>query len=175
ERLEAAVVRFKNNSEDWIAVIGLYDNRPYEVFTGRAEDMFKFPEYVTKGWVIKVKDEEGNNRYDFQFLDREGYRVLIEGLSRSFNKEYWNYAKLISGVLRHGMPILYVVDLVEGLNVAEDYINTWKNGVVRALKQFVPDGTQAANSACPNCNDPDGLIYKEGCLICKSCGYSECG
>jgi ribonucleoside-diphosphate reductase alpha chain len=175
ERLEAAVVRFKNNSEDWIAVIGLFDNRPYEIFTGRAEDMFKFPDYVTSGWVIKTKDEEGHNRYDLQFLDREGYRITIEGLSRSFNKEYWNYAKLISGVLRHGMPILYVVDLVEGLNVTEDYISTWKNGVVRALKQFVPDGTPAANSACPNCSDPDGLIYKEGCLMCKSCGYSECG
>lgn len=175
QRLEAAVVRFKNNSEDWIAVIGLYDNHPYEIFTGRAEDMFKFPEYVTRGWVLKVKDEEGHNRYDFQFLDREGYRVTIEGLSRSFNKEYWNYAKLISGVLRHGMPIPYVVDLVEGLNVAEDYISSWKNGVVRSLKQFVPDGTQAADSLCPSCNDPEGLIYKEGCLICKSCGYSECG
>ncbi len=173
--LEAAVVRFKNNSEDWIAVIGLYDKRPYEIFTGRAEDMFKFPDYVTSGWVIKAKDEDGHNRYDLQFLDREGYRITIEGLSRSFNKEYWNYAKLISGVLRHGMPIPYVVDLVEGLNVPEDYINTWKNGVCRALKQFVPDGTQAADSNCPSCGDPEGLLYKEGCLICKSCGYSECG
>ena len=175
EVLEAAVVRFKNNAEDWIAVIGLYDKRPYEVFTGRAEDMFKFPDYVTSGWVIKAKDEEGHNRYDFQFLDKEGYRITIEGLSRSFNKEYWNYAKLISGVLRHGMPIAYVVDMVEGLNVPEDYINTWKNGVCRALKQFVPDGTKAATGNCPGCGDPDGLLYKEGCLICKSCGYSECG
>lgn len=173
--LEAAVVRFKNNSEDWIAVIGLYDKRPYEIFTGRAEDMFKFPDYVTSGWVIKAKDEDGNNRYDFQFLDKDGYRITIEGLSRSFNKEYWNYAKLISGVLRHGMPIPYVVHLVEGLNVQEDYINTWKNGVCRALKQFVPDGARAADSSCPGCGDPDGLLYKEGCLICKSCGYSECG
>jgi ribonucleoside-diphosphate reductase alpha chain len=176
ERLDAAVVRFKNNSEDWIAVIGLIDQRPYEIFTGRAEDMFKFPEYVTKGWVLKVRDEERDtNRYDLQFLDREGYRVTIEGLSRSFNKEYWNYAKLISGILRHGMPIPYVVDLVQGLNVEEDYINTWKNGVVRALKQFVPDGTQAAESACPSCGDEEGLVYKEGCLLCKNCGYSECG
>ncbi|MCG8329873.1 MAG: adenosylcobalamin-dependent ribonucleoside-diphosphate reductase [Chitinophagales bacterium] len=175
DRLEAAVVRFKNNSEDWIAVIGLYEDRPYEIFTGRADDMFKFPDYVTQGWVIKAKDEEKGNRYDLQFLDRDGYRVTIEGLSRSFNKEYWNYAKLISGVLRHGMPIPYVVDLIQGLNVEDDYINTWKNGVVRALKQFVPDGTQAAESACPSCNDPDGLVYKEGCLLCKNCGYSECG
>lgn len=175
ERLEAAVVRFKNNSEDWIAVIGLFENRPYEIFTGKSEDIFIIPGYVTGGWVIKNQDEEGNNRYDLQFEDKQGYRVTIEGLSRSFDKEYWNYAKLISGVLRHGMPIPYVVDLVEGLNVEEDYINTWKNGVVRALKQFVPDGTKAAESACPSCGDQDGLIYKEGCLICKSCGHSECG
>ena len=175
ERLEAAVVRFLNERENWIAVIGLYDNKPYEIFTGRAEDMFKFPDYVTSGWVNKVKDEDGHNRYDFQFLDKEGYRVTVEGLSRSFNKEYWNYAKLISGVLRHGMPIVHVVDLVDALNVEEDYINTWKNGVVRALKKFVPDGTKAAQSACPECHDPEGLLYKEGCLLCKSCGYSECG
>jgi ribonucleoside-diphosphate reductase alpha chain len=175
QRLEAAVVRFKNSNEDWIGVIGLYDNRPYEIFTGRAEDMFKFPDYVTSGWVIKNRDEDGHNRYDLQFCDKDGYRVTIEGLSRSFNKEYWNYAKLISGVLRHGMPIVHAVDLIEGLNVPEDYINTWKKGVIRALKQFVPDGTAASESTCPSCSDPDGLLYKEGCLLCKSCGYSECG
>ena len=175
DMLEAAVVRFKNNAEDWIAVIGLYEDRPYEIFTGKSEDIFIIPSYVTNGWVIKNTDGEGNNRYDLQFEDKQGYRVTIEGLSRSFDKEYWNYAKLISGVLRHGMPIPYVVDLVEGLNVEEDYINTWKNGVVRALKQFVPDGTKAADSACPSCSDEEGLIYKEGCLMCKNCGYSECG
>lgn len=175
DELEAAVVRFRNNSERWIAVIGLMEDRPYEIFTGRSEDMFQFPDYVTSGWVLKNKDEEGGNRYDLRFLDRDGYKVTIEGLSRSFNKEYWNYAKLISGILRHGMPIPYVVDLIKGLNVPEDHINTWKNGVVRALKQFVPDGTQAAESSCPSCGDPDGLVYKEGCLLCKSCGYSECG
>ena len=175
ERLEAAVIRFKNNSEDWIAVIGLFEDRPYEIFTGRAVDMFRFPDYVNKGWVVKIKGEDDHNRYDLQFLDSQGYRVTIEGLSRSFNKEYWNYAKLISGVLRHGMPLTYVVELVHGLNVESDFINTWKNGVVRALKQFVPDGTQAAESACPSCGDAEGLIYKEGCLLCKNCGYSECG
>ncbi|HKK79368.1 MAG TPA: adenosylcobalamin-dependent ribonucleoside-diphosphate reductase [Phaeodactylibacter sp.] len=175
DMLEAAVVRFKNNAEDWIAVIGLYEDRPYEIFTGKSEDIFIIPSYVTNGWVIKNTDDGGNNRYDLQFEDKQGYRVTIEGLSRSFDKEYWNYAKLISGVLRHGMPIPYVVDLVEGLNVEEDYINTWKNGVVRALKQFVPDGTKAADSVCPSCSDEEGLIYKEGCLMCKNCGYSECG
>lgn len=175
EKLEAKVVRFKNAEEDWIAVIGLYDEHPYEIFTGRAVDTFLLPDYVTSGWVIKAKDEEGRNLYSFQFLDKDGYRVTIEGLSRSFNKEYWNYAKLISGVLRHGMPIVQVVDLVEGLNAEDDYINTWKNGIVRALKQFVPDGAKASNSECPSCHDHDGLIYKEGCLICKSCGYSHCG
>ena len=175
EKLEAKVVRFKNAEEDWIAVIGLYDEHPYEIFTGRAVDTFLLPDYVTSGWVIKAKDEEGRNLYNFQFLDKDGYRVTIEGLSRSFNKEYWNYAKLISGVLRHGMPIVQVVDMVEGLNAEDDYINTWKNGIVRALKQFVPDGAKAANSECPSCHDHDGLIYEEGCLICKSCGYSHCG
>ena len=175
EKLEAEVIRFQNNNEKWIAVVGLIDQKPYEIFTGRAEDTFALPNYVTEGAVIKAKDEEGNNRYDFQFKDKDGYRVTIEGLSRSFNRTFWNYAKLISGVLRHGMPIIHVVDLVSALNVEEDYINTWKNGVVRALKKFIPDGTPANKEMCPDCEDPDGLIYKEGCLICKSCGFSKCG
>ena len=174
-RLEAEVVRFMNEKESWIAVVGIFDDRPYEIFTGRAIDTFRLPDYVDSGWVIKSKGDDGHNRYDFQFLDREGYRVTIEGLSRSFNKEYWNYAKLLSGVIRHGMPIIKVVDLIEGLNVEDEYINSWKNGVIRALKKFIPDGTQATNSVCPDCGDHDGLLYKEGCLICKSCGYSECG
>jgi ribonucleoside-diphosphate reductase alpha chain len=175
ERLECEIVRFQNEKESWMAVIGLYEGKPYEIFTGRAEDTFRLPDYVTKGWVIKKKEEDDSNRYDFQFLDREGYRVTIEGLSRSFNKEYWNYAKLISGVLRHGMPIIHVVDLIEGLNVEDDFINSWKNGVVRAIKKYIPDGTAATESKCPECDDPEGLLYKEGCLICKSCGFSECG
>lgn len=175
KRLSCDIIRFKNNQEDWIAVVGLLDGRPYEVFTGRAEDTFRLPEYVKHGWVIKNFDEEkGGSRYDIQFLDREGYRVTIEGLSRSFNKEYWNYAKLISGILRHGMPLNYVVNLVDGLNVAQEHINSWKNGVVRALKKFIPDGTKVIKRECPGCSDPEGLIYKEGCLICKSCGFSEC-
>ncbi|MEZ4960852.1 MAG: adenosylcobalamin-dependent ribonucleoside-diphosphate reductase [Saprospiraceae bacterium] len=175
KKLEAEIVRFQNNHEKWMAFVGLLDGRPYEIFTGRAEDIFMLPPYVDSGWIIKEKDEEGNNRYDFQFADKDGYKVTMEGLSRSFDKEYWNYAKLISGTLRHGMPLPYVINLVSGLNVAQEHINTWKNGVVRALKKFVPDGTMAVKETCPACGDPDGLIYKEGCLICKSCGHSECG
>ena len=175
ERLEAKVVRFKNEDQDWIAVIGLYEGRPYEIFTGKAEDTFRLPDYVHSGWVIKAFEEGKTNRYDFQFMDREGYRVTIEGLSRSFNQEFWNYAKLISGVLRHGMPIPLVVDLIEGLNVEQDYINTWKNGVVRALKQFIPDGVKVKGKDCENCHSKEGLVYKEGCLICMECGHSECG
>ena len=175
DRLEAKIVRFMNSDEPWIAVIGLYDNKPYEIFTGRAVDTFRLAEYVKTGWVIKGQDENGDNRYDFQFMDKDGYRITIEGLSRSFNKTYWNYAKLISGVMRHGMPLQHVVDLVDSLNVEEDFISTWKNGVVRALRQFIPNGTKAVKAQCPNCEDPDGLMYEEGCLHCKSCGYSECG
>ncbi len=175
KKLEAEIIRFQNNHEKWMAFVGLLDERPYEIFTGRAEDIFMLPPYVTQGWIIKDKDEEGHNRYDFQFADKDGYKVTMEGLSRSFDKEYWNYAKLISGTLRHGMPIEYVINLVSSLNVDQEHINTWKNGVVRALKKFVPDGTLAVKETCPACGDPDGLIYKEGCLICKSCGHTECG
>ncbi|RMF27121.1 MAG: adenosylcobalamin-dependent ribonucleoside-diphosphate reductase [Bacteroidetes bacterium] len=174
-RLEAEVIRFQNNQEKWIAVVGLFEDKPYEIFTGRAEDTFILPNYVKRGWVLKEKDDNGQNRYDFQFLDKDGYRITIEGLSRSFDKEYWNYAKLISGVLRHGMPLPYVVNLVQGLNTEEENINSWKNGVVRALKRFIPDGTKAVKKECPSCGDPDGVIYKEGCLMCKSCGHTECG
>ena len=175
DRLKTEVIRFQNNMEKWIAMVGLLDGRPYEIFTGRAEDTFVFPTYVKTGWVIKQKDEDGNKSYDFQYQDKDGYRVTMEGLSRSFDKKYWNYAKLISGVLRHGMPLNHVVNLVDGLTTEQDHINTWKNGVVRALKKFIPDGTQAAKTTCPSCEDKDGLIYKEGCLSCKSCGYSKCG
>jgi ribonucleoside-diphosphate reductase alpha chain len=175
KKLETEIIRFQNNHEKWMAFVGLLDGRPYEIFTGKAEDIFILPPYVDHGWVIKEKDDEGNNRYDFQFSDKDGYKVTMEGLSRSFDKEYWNYAKLISGALRHGMPLPYVINLVAGLNVNQEHINTWKNGVVRALKKFVPDGTVAVKETCPACGDPDGLIYKEGCLICKSCGHSKCG
>ena len=175
KKLEADVVRFMNKKEAWLAVVGLIDDKPYEIFTGKMEDVFNLPDWVEKGWVIKNKAEKGKSRYDFQFIDKQGYRVTIEGLSRSFDKEYWNYAKLISGVLRHGMPMHEVVKLIEGLNLYDEFINTWKNGVARALKRYIPDGTTPKDKKCPNCGDPDGLIYEEGCLVCKSCGYSKCG
>jgi ribonucleoside-diphosphate reductase alpha chain len=175
KKLDTEIIRFQNNHEKWMAFVGLLDGHPYEIFTGRAEDIFMLPPYVENGWVIKEKDEEGNNRYDFQFADKYGYKVTMEGLSRSFDKEYWNYAKLISGALRHGMPLQYVISMVSGLNVDQEHINTWKTGVVRALKKFVPDGTQAYKESCPACGDKEGLIYKEGCLMCKNCGHSKCG
>ena len=175
KKIEADIIRFKNKTEDWIAVVGLIDDRPYEIFTGKMEDVFNLPNWVKKGWVIKNKDEKGKSRYDFQFIDRQGYRITIEGLSRSFDKEYWNYAKLISGVLRHGMPMHEVVKLIEGLNLYDDFINTWKNGVARALKRYIKDGTKPKDKKCPQCGDPEGLVYEEGCLVCKSCGYSKCG
>ena len=173
--IEGKVVRFQNDYEKWVAVVGLINNRPYEIFTGKIEDAFIIPAWLEKGFVIKNKDEEGITRYDFQFRDKQGYNVTLEGLSRTFDKEYWNYAKLISGVLRHGMPIPYVVDLVNNLNMYDENINTWKNGIARTLKQFVEDGTQAVDKKCPECNDPEGLIYEEGCLKCKNCGHTKCG
>jgi len=175
KRLDSTIVRFFNEDEKWLAVIGLMEGRPYEIFTGKMKDAFNLPEWVDRGWVIKHRDEEGISRYDFQYEDNDGYRVTIEGLSRSFDKEFWNYAKLISGVLRHGMPLHYVVDLVNNLNLMDENINTWKNGVSRTLKRFIPDGTEAVDKKCPECSDPDGLIYLEGCLTCKSCGHSKCG
>jgi ribonucleoside-diphosphate reductase alpha chain len=173
--LEADVIRFQNHNEKWIAVIGLLNNKPYEIFTGKTEDVFLLPSYVEKGWVIKSKNKEAKSRYDFQFFDKDGYKVTIEGLSRSFNKEYWNYAKLISGVLRHGMPLPQVVHLVENLNLYNENINTWRVGVERALKKFIPNGTHAVDRMCRDCGDPEGLYYEEGCLRCKSCGHSKCG
>ncbi len=169
--IEADVIRFQNNYEKWIAVIGKINNKPYEVFTGKSED-FYLPPYVENGWVTRVKPKDERARYDFEFEDKQGYRISVPALSRSFEQEFWNYAKLISGVLRHGMPLPYVIDLISNLTVSEDNINTWKNGVVRALKRFVPDGT-SVDTKCPDCGE-DTLIYEDGCLICKSCGHSKC-
>ncbi len=175
KKIEADIVRFHNESEKWLAVVGLIDDRPYEIFTGKMKDAFNLPLWLQKGWVVKKRDENGDARYDFQYLDKEGYKISIEGLSRSFDKEFWNYAKLISGILRHGMPMHYVVNLIQNLNMYDEHINTWKNGVARALKRYVPDGTAAADKKCTECGDPEGLIYSEGCLKCVSCGHTKCG
>jgi len=172
--LEAEIVRFQNDYEKWIAVVGLLNNKPYEIFSGKA-DGFYMPTWVTNGWIIRQKEKNQRARYDFQFKDKDGYKVTIEALSRSFKKEYWNYAKLISGILRHGMPLPFAVELVSNLDLFDDTINTWKVGIVRALKKFIPDGTEVPEKKCPECGDEDGLLYKEGCLICKNCGYSKCG
>ena len=174
--LEADVVRFQNNKEKWIAFIGLVNGKPYEIFTGLAddEDGIFCPKSVNKGKIIKAIDENGNKRYDFQFINKRGYKTTIEGLSDKFNPEYWNYAKLISGVLRYGMPIEQVIKLVGGLELNSESINTWKMGVERALKKYLPNGTQASGQKCPNCGQ-ETLVYQEGCLICTSCGTSRCG
>ncbi len=171
KKLEAEVVRFKNEKEDWIAVVGMYEHRPYEIFTGRAEN-FVLPKWVEKGWVIRVKEKgDEHARYDFQFLDQDGYHVTMEGLSRMFKKEYWNYAKLISGILRHGMPIPNVVDLIGKLNFDVDSITTWSNGVARALKRYIKDGTETGET-CPDCGGK--IIYTGGCKSCPNCGWSKC-
>lgn len=174
--LEADVVRFQNNKEKWIAFIGKIDNHPYEIFTGLAddEDGILIPRWVNEGFIIKNRDEKGNTRYDFQYVNQRGYKTTIEGLSYRFDPVFWNYAKLISGTLRHGMKIENVVDLINSLQLDNESINTWKNGVARALKRFVPDGTEANGQKCMNCSSTN-LMYQEGCLTCKDCGSSKCG
>ncbi len=174
--LEADVVRFQNNKEKWIAFIGLKDGRPYEIFTGLADDDDGIfcPKSVNRGKIIKAIDPEGNKRYDFQFVNKRGHKITIEGLSDKFDPEYWNYAKLISGVLRYGMPIDQVLKLVSSLELDSQSINTWKMGVERALKKYIPNGSKASGQTCPNCGQ-ETLIYQEGCLICTSCGTSKCG
>lgn len=174
--LEADVVRFQNNKEKWIAFVGLIDGEPYEIFTGLAddEDGIFCPKSVTHGKIIKAIGADGSKRYDFQFVNKRGYKTTIEGLSDKFNPEYWNYAKLISGVLRYGMPIDQVLKLVSGLELDSQSINTWKMGVERALKKYLPNGTKASGQRCPNCGN-ETLVYQEGCLICTSCGTSKCG
>jgi ribonucleoside-diphosphate reductase alpha chain len=174
--LEADVVRFNNNNEKWIAFIGVMDEKPYEIFTGIIDDdVLSIPPKITKGIIIKNKDDEGNTRYDFQYIDKHGYRTTFEGLSRMFDKQFWNYAKLISGVLRYGMPITDVISLVGSLQLDDISINTWKNGVERAIKKYIPDGAKPkTGTICPNCGQHD-LIYREGCLTCNNCGYSKCG
>ena len=172
--LSADIVRFKNGEEDWISFVGIYNDRPYEIFTGKIEEDAMFiPQKIKKGVIIKVKDAEGNKRYDFQYKDKYGYTNTIGGISRLFDEEFWNYAKLISGVLRNGMPILDVVTLIESLHLNSESINTWKNGVARALKQYIANGTKAKEK-CPNCGQ-ETLVYQNSCPVCMSCGYSKCG
>ncbi len=176
KELDCDVVRFQNAKDKWIAFVGLKNGKPYEIFTGLADDEegILLPKTVTEGKIIKTTDENGQKRYDFQFQNKRGYKTTVEGLSHKFDKEYWNYAKLISGVLRYGMPIDQVIKIVSGLQLDSESINTWKVGVERALKKYIPDGTQIAGQECPNCGHK-ALIYQEGCLTCKNCGYSKCG
>lgn len=173
EIIKSEVVRFKNENEQWIAVVGIINDKPFEIFTGKIDDDFQVPEEVKKGWTIKVK-QESNNRYDFQFLDFTGETQTIKGLSRAFNSEYWNYAKLISGMLRVEMPLEQVVKLIEGLNLFEGSINTWKNGVSRALRLYIKQGVVKKGSICPDCGEKNSLEYQEGCLKCNNCGFTEC-
>jgi ribonucleoside-diphosphate reductase alpha chain len=176
EKLDADVVRFQNNKEKWVAFIGLMDGKPYEIFTGLSddEDGILLPRSITKGYIIKSWEDEETSRYDFQYINKRGYKTTIEGLSHKFNPVFWNYAKLISGTLRHGMPIHKVVELVTSLQLDNETINSWKAGVARALKKYIPDGTLAEDARCGECGS-DEVVYQEGCLTCLSCGSSKCG
>ena len=177
ESLEADVVRFRNGSEKWIAFVGMFKGQPYEIFTGILDEETRtVPQSIEHGWIVKVKDPAtGKSRYDFHYVDAYGYPNVVGGISHMFNKEYWNYAKLISGVIRNGMPIVDILNLVHGLSLDSESINTWKNGVERALKKYIPDGTRdETGKTCPNCGG-NSLVYQEGCLVCMDCGYSKCG
>ena len=174
--LDADVVKFQNNREKWIAFVGLLNGRPYEIFTGLADDEegIMLPKTVEKGSIIKSYDSDGRKHYDFQFKNKRGFKMTLEGLDSKFEPEYWNYAKLISGVLRYGMPITQVIKLVQEMELNNESINTWKNGVARALKKYLPNGTEVKGQECPNCGS-ETLVYQEGCLLCANCGATECG
>ena len=176
KELDCDVVRFQNNKDKWVALVGLLDGHPYEIFTGLLDDEegIMLPKSVMKGKIVKEVNSDGTKRYDFQFVNKRGYKMTLEGLSEKFNPEYWNYAKLISGVLRYRMPIEHVIKLVNQLQLTSESINTWKVGVERALKKYIVDGTEAKGLVCPNCGQ-ETLVYQEGCLICKNCGASRCG
>ena len=174
--LKAEIIRFKNDNEDWIAFIGTKDERPYEIFTGKAEDdRFLMPKTVTTGFILKNRMPDGKKQYDFMYFDADGYEVIVRGLSRCFNPEFWNYAKMISALLRHDIPVENVVNIIEGLNFREETINSWKNGVIRALKKYIADGTKAKGQVCPSCGEVNTMEFKEGCLTCSVCSYSKCG
>ena len=174
--LDADLLRFKNEKEDWIAFVGMLEGHPYEIFTGKVEeDVLLIPKSIKKGTILKIRTQDGTSRYDFQYTDKYGNPCTVGGLSYMFDKEFWNYAKLISGILRHGMPLPYAVNLIDSLSLDNEYINSWKAGVTRALKKYISDGTCAPKGeTCSECGD-DALIYQEGCLICTKCGHSKCG
>ncbi len=175
EILDADVIRFKNGKDEWIAFVGKWNGKPYEIFTGLMDDTRNLPKGITAGKIVKFKDSEGNKRYDFHYVDKYGFENVLGGISHMFSQEYWNYAKLISGVIRNGMPVVDIVNLVRSLNLNEESINTWKNGVERALKQYIPNGTKDESGAkCEKCGSSN-LVYEEGCLHCQDCGYSKCG
>jgi len=172
KNLDCDVIRFMNKGEKWIGFVGLYEGRPYEVFTGKADAM-KVPYSIEKGKIRKTKLDEITKKYDFVYIGKDGEEVVEEWLNKAFDKEYWNYAKLLSGVLRHGMPLPFVVDMISSLNLDEQVITTWKGGVARMIKKYIPDGTVATDKKCKECQS-DSVIYQEGCLTCKNCGSSKC-
>ena len=176
KELQADVIHFKNNSEDWVAYIGLYNGKPYEIFTGKTGDeRFLLPKWVEHGIIIKNRHEDGTKSYDFKYYDKAGYEVRLCGLDRCFDQEFWNYAKMTSALLRNGIPVQQIVNIISSLNFRQDSINSWRNGVSRALKKFIQDGTKQKNQECPNCHETGTMEFKEGCLVCTKCGYSKCG
>lgn len=176
KELQADVIHFKNNNEDWVAYIGLYNGQPYEIFTGKTGDEnFLLPKWVDHGIIIKNRNEDGTKSYDFKYCDKAGYQVILCGLDRCFDQEFWNYAKLTSGLLRNGIPVNNIVNIISSLNFRQESINSWRNGVCRALKKFIQDGTKQKDQECPNCHETGTMEFKEGCLVCTKCGYSKCG
>lgn len=176
KELQADVIHFKNNSEDWVAYIGIYDGKPYEIFTGKTgEESFQLPKWVEHGIIIKNRNEDGTKSYDFKYYDKAGYEVRLCGLDRCFDQEFWNYAKMTSALLRNGIPVTNIVNIISGLNFRQESINSWRNGVCRALKKFIQDGTKQKGVECPQCHQKDTMEFKEGCLVCSNCGYSKCG
>jgi len=176
KELQADIIRFKNNNEEWVAYIGLYNNKPYEIFTGKTEEeRFPLPKCVEHGYIEKNRHDDGTKSYDFKYYDKDGYEMILRGLDRCFNPEFWNYAKMISALLRNGIPLENIVSIISGLNFRQESINSWRNGVSRALKKFISDGTKQKGVECPNCHHVDTMEFKEGCLVCSNCGYSKCG
>ncbi|HXK74088.1 MAG TPA: ribonucleoside-diphosphate reductase, adenosylcobalamin-dependent, partial [Bacteroidales bacterium] len=175
KELKADVIRFKNNNEDWVAFVGVLNGKPYEIFTGKTEeDRFPIPKWVERGNIIQTVNENNVKSYDFQYFDKDGYEVIMRGLSRCFNPDFWNYAKMISGLLRHHIPLDSIINIVSGLNFNEASINSWRNGVIRAIKKFIQDGSKPAEMRCPNC-EQESMEIKEGCAVCTNCGFSKCG